>query len=99
MLAVVGAAGAYGMPEKLTTQALAASMARLNMKFARMEPAAPDTEHPVQDHVVQVADSATLKRGAWARANRIAKRTLDARVWLPEVNKATHYHAAYVRPN
>ncbi|MEA2982840.1 MAG: hypothetical protein QOF09_4663 [Alphaproteobacteria bacterium] len=42
---------------------------------------------------------ATNERGAWARANRIAKQTLDAKVWLPEVNKATHYHAAYVRPN
>jgi spore germination cell wall hydrolase CwlJ-like protein len=39
------------------------------------------------------------ERAAWARANRIAKQTLDAKVWLPEVNKATHYHAAYVRPN
>jgi spore germination cell wall hydrolase CwlJ-like protein len=39
------------------------------------------------------------ERGAWARANRIAKQTLDAKVWLPEVNKATHYHASYVRPN
>jgi spore germination cell wall hydrolase CwlJ-like protein len=39
------------------------------------------------------------ERGAWSRANRIAKQTLDAKVWLPEVNKATHYHAAYVRPN
>jgi hypothetical protein len=39
------------------------------------------------------------ERGAWARANRVAKQTLDAKVWLPEVNKATHYHAAYVRPN
>jgi spore germination cell wall hydrolase CwlJ-like protein len=39
------------------------------------------------------------ERGAWARASRIAKQTLDAKVWLPEVNKATHYHAAYVRPN
>ena len=39
------------------------------------------------------------ERGAWVRANRIAKQTLDAKVWLPEVNKATHYHAAYVRPN
>jgi spore germination cell wall hydrolase CwlJ-like protein len=39
------------------------------------------------------------ERGAWARANRIAKQTLEAKVWLPEVNKATHYHAAYVRPN
>jgi hypothetical protein len=36
------------------------------------------------------------ERGAWARANRIAKQT---KVWLPEVNKATHYHAAYVRRN
>ena len=39
------------------------------------------------------------ERGAWARANRIATQTLNAKVWLPEVNKATHYHAAYVRPN
>ena len=39
------------------------------------------------------------ERGAWQRANRIATQTLNARVWLPEVNKATHYHAAYVRPN
>jgi spore germination cell wall hydrolase CwlJ-like protein len=39
------------------------------------------------------------ERGAWSRANRIAKQTLDAKVWLPEVNKATHYHAADVRPN
>ena len=61
MLAVVGAAGAYGMPEKLTTQALAAAMAKLNMKFPRIEHAAPDTELPVQHHVVQVADNATLR--------------------------------------
>ncbi len=39
------------------------------------------------------------ERGAWARANRIATQTLNAKIWLPEVNKATHYHAAYVRPN
>ena len=39
------------------------------------------------------------ERGAWARANRIAQQTLNAWVWLPEVNKATHYHATYVRPN
>jgi len=38
------------------------------------------------------------ERGAWARANRIAKQTLEAKVWLPEVAKATHYHAAYVHP-
>jgi spore germination cell wall hydrolase CwlJ-like protein len=41
---------------------------------------------------------AVNERGAWARANRIAVQALNARVWLPEVNKATHYHAAYVRP-
>jgi spore germination cell wall hydrolase CwlJ-like protein len=38
------------------------------------------------------------ERGSWARANRIAMQTLNARVWLPDVNKATHYHATYVRP-
>jgi hypothetical protein len=38
------------------------------------------------------------ERGAWVRANRVAQETLNAAVWLPEVNKATHYHAAYVRP-
>jgi spore germination cell wall hydrolase CwlJ-like protein len=42
---------------------------------------------------------AVNEMGAWARANRIAKQTLDAKVWLPDVNKATHYHASYVRPN
>jgi spore germination cell wall hydrolase CwlJ-like protein len=41
---------------------------------------------------------AVRERGAWARAQRIAKQVLDARVWLPEVAKATHYHATYVRP-
>jgi spore germination cell wall hydrolase CwlJ-like protein len=38
------------------------------------------------------------ERGAWARASRIAKQTLNAQVWLPEVDKATHYHASYVHP-
>jgi hypothetical protein len=38
------------------------------------------------------------ERGAWARAQRIARETLDANIWLPDVNKATHYHAAYVKP-
>lgn len=42
---------------------------------------------------------AIRERGAWARANRIAKQALDAKVWLPDVAKATHYHATYVRPN
>jgi spore germination cell wall hydrolase CwlJ-like protein len=35
---------------------------------------------------------------AWDRAKRIAKATLDGRVWLPDVGKATHYHASWVRP-
>jgi Cell Wall Hydrolase len=34
----------------------------------------------------------------WARAKRIAKATLDGKVWLPEIGKATHYHANYVHP-
>ena len=42
---------------------------------------------------------AIRERGAWARANRIAKQALDAKVWLPEVAKATHYHATYVHPS
>ncbi len=39
------------------------------------------------------------ERGNWARANRIAKQTLDGQIYVPEVAKSTHYHAAYVRPN
>ncbi|MGN6459917.1 MAG: cell wall hydrolase [Pseudolabrys sp.] len=38
-------------------------------------------------------------RGSWARAVRIAKQTLDGKLWVPEVAKSTHYHAMYVRPN
>jgi spore germination cell wall hydrolase CwlJ-like protein len=38
------------------------------------------------------------ERGAWARAQRIARETLDAKIWLADVGKATHYHAAYVHP-
>jgi len=38
------------------------------------------------------------ERGAWARAQRIARQALEAKVWLPDVGKSTHYHAAYVRP-
>ena len=34
----------------------------------------------------------------WARAERIAQETLDGKLWLPEVAKATHYHANYVHP-
>ena len=39
------------------------------------------------------------ERGAWARANRIAKETLDGQIYVPEVAKSTHYHAIYVHPN
>jgi hypothetical protein len=35
---------------------------------------------------------------AWARAKRISAATLDGVVWLPEIGKATHYHAYWVRP-
>lgn len=35
---------------------------------------------------------------SWRRARRIAKRTLDGKIWVTEVGKSTHYHAAYVRP-
>jgi spore germination cell wall hydrolase CwlJ-like protein len=35
---------------------------------------------------------------AWARAKAIASGALDGRLWLPEVGKATHYHAYWVRP-
>jgi hypothetical protein len=38
------------------------------------------------------------ERGAWARAQRIAKQTLDAKLWLDDVAKSTHYHATYVAP-
>jgi spore germination cell wall hydrolase CwlJ-like protein len=35
----------------------------------------------------------------WERAKKIAKAMLDGQIWLPEVNKSTHYHAYYVRPS
>jgi hypothetical protein len=34
----------------------------------------------------------------WDRARKVAKEMLDGRLWLPEVNRSTHYHATYVRP-
>ena len=34
----------------------------------------------------------------WERAKTIATEMLDGKLWLPEVGKATHYHATYVRP-
>jgi spore germination cell wall hydrolase CwlJ-like protein len=36
---------------------------------------------------------------AWRRATRIAKDTLDGKLWLDDVGKATHYHAYWVRPS
>ena len=34
----------------------------------------------------------------WEQAKRIAKDTLDGKIWLTEVGYATHYHASWVRP-
>ena len=34
----------------------------------------------------------------WSRAKRVAKAALDGKVWLEDVGKATHYHAAFVNP-
>ena len=36
---------------------------------------------------------------AWARAERIARDTLDGKLWMPEVAKSTHYHDDWARPN
>jgi hypothetical protein len=38
------------------------------------------------------------ERGAWARANRIAKQTLAGKLYEPAVGTSTHYHAVYVHP-
>jgi spore germination cell wall hydrolase CwlJ-like protein len=35
---------------------------------------------------------------SWTRAKRIAAATLDGKLWLPDIGKATHYHANYVHP-
>ncbi len=35
---------------------------------------------------------------AWETAKRIARDSLDGKIWLPEIGKATHYHATYVNP-
>src|SRR4051794_39647733 len=56
MLAVVGAAGAYGMPEKLTAQAFSAAMAKLNFKL----PSKPAHAEPMIEQPVRVADNARL---------------------------------------
>ena len=36
---------------------------------------------------------------AYARAKRIAADMLDGKLWMPEVAKATHYHAYWVHPD
>jgi len=36
---------------------------------------------------------------AWERAKRLSRETLDGKHWLPDVGKATHYHAYWVRPH
>ena len=38
------------------------------------------------------------ERGAWARANRIARGTLHGKLYEKAVGTATHYHALYVHP-
>jgi hypothetical protein len=35
----------------------------------------------------------------WDRARKIAKAVLDGKLWLPEVDRSTHYHAYWVRPS
>ncbi|HZO45707.1 MAG TPA: cell wall hydrolase [Xanthobacteraceae bacterium] len=37
-------------------------------------------------------------QAAWQRAVAVAAGTLDGKLWLPEIGKATHYHAYWVRP-
>jgi spore germination cell wall hydrolase CwlJ-like protein len=36
---------------------------------------------------------------AWTRAQKIARDTLDGKLWMPEVAKSTHYHDDWARPN
>ena len=35
----------------------------------------------------------------WAQAKRIAKDTLDGKIWLADIGHATHYHAYWVHPS
>jgi spore germination cell wall hydrolase CwlJ-like protein len=35
---------------------------------------------------------------AWETAKRIARDTLDGKLWVSEVGMSTHYHATYVHP-
>jgi len=36
---------------------------------------------------------------AWERAKKIARDTLDGKLWMPDVAKSTHYHDYWARPN
>jgi spore germination cell wall hydrolase CwlJ-like protein len=36
---------------------------------------------------------------AWEIAKQIARDTLDGKFWMPEISRATHYHAYWVRPS
>jgi len=36
---------------------------------------------------------------AWEIAKKIARDTLDGKLWMPEVARSTHYHAYWVRPS
>jgi spore germination cell wall hydrolase CwlJ-like protein len=42
---------------------------------------------------------AIVEPEAWARAMRIAKDTLDGKLWMPDVAKSTHYHDDWAHPN
>jgi spore germination cell wall hydrolase CwlJ-like protein len=42
---------------------------------------------------------AVNERGAWGRAQRVAKQALDGKVWIAAVAKSTHYHAYWVSPS
>jgi spore germination cell wall hydrolase CwlJ-like protein len=35
----------------------------------------------------------------WDRAQKISRAMLDGQLWLPEVDRSTHYHAYWVRPS
>ena len=42
---------------------------------------------------------AVTEPDAWERARRIARDTLDGKLWMPEVAKSTHYHDYWAHPD
>ena len=61
--------------------------------------ASPAKGVPVVGGAVQgITDAFEPDLSTEQRAKRIAIATLDGRLWLPEVGKATHYHAYWVHP-